>query len=115
LKLKAIIKKEFCGIALGKVENNHYTVTRPNAGFRQPDRTASESSVRGDKIFPLVGPGAYTPKLRTFPVVTELSDGYGIFQRFPCEKKTVYPQGGIKLAPSPISLDQGYLVNKNKI
>jgi hypothetical protein len=58
-----------------------YTVTRPYAGFRHPDRMAPDQTVRGGENDYSIWSGNLLPHLPKFSVIT------GIFRRFFTVKK----------------------------
>ncbi len=58
-----------------------YTVTRPYAGFRHPDRMAPDQTVRGGENDYSIWSGNFLPHLPKFSVIT------GIFRRFLLWKK----------------------------
>ncbi len=101
-----------------------YTVTRPYAGFRHPDRMAPDSSVWGGKLIALYGLEICSLRYWSFPAYfrnSEFSgdlhghlsgdslayagtlhssmpeDISGIFRRFPCEKMKECAPGRIEL------------------
>jgi hypothetical protein len=53
-----------------------YTVTRPYAGFRHPDRMAPDQTVRGGENDYSIWSGNFLPHLPKFSVIT------GIFRHF---------------------------------
>ncbi len=71
-----------------------YTVTRPYAGFRHPDRMAPDQTVRGRENGCSIQPGNLRPKVPKFSVIT------GNFRRFSWAKNEEHAHGRIDLTSS---------------
>ncbi len=71
-----------------------YTVTRPYAGFRHPDRMAPDQTVREGENDCFIWSGNF---LAQVPKFSDIFPNPGIFRRFTLRKNQGRAQGGIEL------------------